>query len=123
MWGMPKCAAISSPCVPLPAPGGATISTRIPPPLHIISPAARQVDTPDRPPAPKPQERRAATPRVPRCRRRPIMIHGKADAGCHLRHRRIRASELALPYITVAVFRSVTALQLIVARGQGATVT
>src|ERR1700759_4758609 len=29
MWGMPKCAAISAPCVPLPAPGGAIISTRI----------------------------------------------------------------------------------------------
>ena len=27
--GMPKWAAISAPCVPLPAPGGATISTRI----------------------------------------------------------------------------------------------
>src|SRR5438105_4977069 len=34
---MPKCAAISAPCVPFPAPGGAIISTRIlssSPPYH-----------------------------------------------------------------------------------------
>src|SRR5487761_1706802 len=29
MCGMPKCAAIRPPCVPLPAPGGAIISTRM----------------------------------------------------------------------------------------------
>ncbi len=64
MWGMPKCAAISAPCVPLPAPGGATISTRIPTSQLIIPPAGRQVDTRTGRQHPNHSSARAAAPRT-----------------------------------------------------------